>query len=762
MTPEQMQMQQQQAMMRAQQQQQQGQQPQPQKDKPPINLVINARKNSIVANAPPDKMAIIEQAVKVLDVPKDGAEELLANVNRMQVYRLAAVDPEALVETLNDLGVLHPTTRLQVDKRNKSIIAHAPMMDHLTIRALVSKLDGSGRKFEVIQLRRLEADYVAGSIDFMMGGADKEKNQQRRPFYYDFGYYGSRQQEETSSDKFRVDADVENNRLLLWANQIELEEVMNLLAKLGEVPGRGGNTNTVRVLNLEPGKATDDALDRIRRAWPSLSPNPLVVPPSDQSSEAAPPRDRTKATEAPARVPSIKTNDTRSRETRSVPKVQSPLDEPSETVAVVAAPAVLRRMKEDRVAAAQSSGQGGASNSIPDAATKESEKPRELPTIKRDGVEDTAPADIGETAPPRAAKTADENGAIDADRQRLRQQVEDALKENGRGRTGGNVPIVVNRGPNGELIVSSPDTEALDLFEEMINEVGPPRKDYHVFYLKHGFAFWVATKLEDYFEVEDSSKKNNNRGYPYFYFDDYGSSNTKNETRRLSRRRPLKFISDTDTNTILVTGADPNQLKIIEQLIKVYDQPEPMDSRAARMTKVFQLKYSKAKVVGETVKDVYRDLLSSNDKALQQQQGDQKNKRPESQNTYITNFGGGEDDGKPTEVRFKGKLSIGIDELSNTLVVSTEGENLLNNVTQLIEALDNAARPSLNTVRVMQIGGSMDSKDVRKALARALIDQQRQQQQQRPGQQQPGQNQQQQQQQFQQQPMDENGNVIEQ
>ncbi len=73
MTPEQMQMQQQQAMMRAQQQQQQGQQPQAQKDKPPINLVINNRKNSIVANAPPDKMAIIEQAVKVLDVPKEGA-----------------------------------------------------------------------------------------------------------------------------------------------------------------------------------------------------------------------------------------------------------------------------------------------------------------------------------------------------------------------------------------------------------------------------------------------------------------------------------------------------------------------------------------------------------------------------------------------------------------------------------------------------------------------------------------------------------------
>ena len=37
---------------------------------------------------------------------------------------------------------------------------------------------------------------------------------------------------------FRVTADIENNRLLLWANDDELGEVKNLLQQLGEVPGR--------------------------------------------------------------------------------------------------------------------------------------------------------------------------------------------------------------------------------------------------------------------------------------------------------------------------------------------------------------------------------------------------------------------------------------------------------------------------------------------------------------------------------------------
>mgnify|MGYP006955170927 CR=1 FL=1 len=46
-------------------------------------------------------------------------------------------------------------------------------------------------------------------------------------------------------DKFRVDADVEYNRLLLWANDIELKEVENLLAKLGYLPV-GGKDRTDR------------------------------------------------------------------------------------------------------------------------------------------------------------------------------------------------------------------------------------------------------------------------------------------------------------------------------------------------------------------------------------------------------------------------------------------------------------------------------------------------------------------------------------
>ena len=88
--------------------------------------------------------------MRIIDVPPDGDESLFHNANRMQVYRLTAIDPEPLVETLNQVGNLDPQTQLKVDKKNRSIIAYAPLVDHVTIKTLVDKLDGTDRRFEVI------------------------------------------------------------------------------------------------------------------------------------------------------------------------------------------------------------------------------------------------------------------------------------------------------------------------------------------------------------------------------------------------------------------------------------------------------------------------------------------------------------------------------------------------------------------------------------------------------------------------------------
>ena len=97
---------------------------------------------------------------------------------------------------------------------------------------------------------------------------------------------------------------------------------------------------------------------------------------------------------------------------------------------------------------------------------------------------------------------------------------------------------------------------------------------------------------------------------PWYWYDysDTGQDETEDE-RRLSKRPKLKFIADSDRNNILVEGADPAQLKTIEELIRAFDQPLPKDSETDRRTEVIRVRYAKAKDVAAAVKDVYRDLL---------------------------------------------------------------------------------------------------------------------------------------------------------
>lgn len=609
---------QQEAMMRMQQQQQKQQQQQGGQPggpgmpatKPHVTLVVNQRRNSILAHAPPDKMAIIAQAVEAIDVPLDGPRSLLTNVTRMRIYRLAGVDPEPIVKTLQEIGNLDPSTRLQVDKNNKAIIAYASLADHVTIRSVVEKLSGSERRFEVIRLRRLAADYVAGSITFMMVG-EKKKETTRRPYY--MWDSGSQSSVEQKIDEFRVEADVENNRLMLWANEVELAEVENLLVKLGEIPPKGRSRETVRVIDTRDRKEGEELLERIRDAWPSMFPNPLLLnPPTDPKKSPLKPLEEKLAPQEPA--------------TKS---------------------AGLRPAQNDALKFVQFS-----------RAEASAEEPKEQLV----------------QSPP-------------------------------------SVQIKLNA--DGRIMISSEDPDALDALEDLAARFAPTRKDYKVFRLKYAWAYGVALNLEDFFK--DNDKKDQRKTFWDYWYGDTGQDNSKDRPSRLSNRRPLKFIADTDSNTILVQNADAAQMKTASELIDLYDQPQSNDYQSTRKTETIQLEYSKAKVVADTIKDVYRDLLSANDKSLE---GGKSGER-DSTRTIIYDWTGGADGkGEQKMPKFKGQLSIGIDELSNSLIVSAPGY-LFDQVEKMIKELDKAAAPT-STVKVLQLGQGLNSQKTREVLSDIL------------------------------------------
>lgn len=253
-------------------------------------LVLNQRENMILAIAAPDQMAVIERAIKEIDVPRDGTTGLLQNINRMKIYRLESVDPQTLTDLLQQLGDLDPGTVLKVDKGKKSIMAWATLADHLTITTLVEKLDQSSRQFEVITLKRLDAEYVAGTIRMLMDAEPKEENQNSNRRFYGYFDFNQNQQQESKERSFHIEADIENNRLLVNANTIEMDEIRTLLIKLGELPDPNAADDGVRVFEINADEDLHELQQRLQQYWRRGNPLefdlPKEIPKLDQKSDA--------------------------------------------------------------------------------------------------------------------------------------------------------------------------------------------------------------------------------------------------------------------------------------------------------------------------------------------------------------------------------------------------------------------------------------------------------------------------------------------
>jgi len=621
-----------------------------------VHLVINSRRNSIIVNAPADKLVILAEAVKMFDVPPNPGSTIGGNFQRVKVFRLAQLDPEALITMMEQAGNLDPSTQLVPDKKNRAVIAYATPADEITIQALISKLDGSGRKFKVIRLRKLQADYVAGSIRFMMGkDEEKDDSSSRRSSYYSYYGYGrgGSNDDDKNEDDFRVDADVINNRLLLWANEVELKSIEDLLIQLGELPAPGGNSNggKMRTIQLGDEKESRAILERLKRIWPEVSPAPLQI-------EVPPPKKEVEPEKSELNPEYEKLIDS-GKTVESTNKIHVPV----------------------HLVAMQSEDNATEEATAPPVASEEDplEKLSQQQLLERYFPKPEEP-------PEEASKSSNS-------------------KE----------PVVIRMDEYGRLIIASDNPQLLDLLEDVLTEMTPPSKAWKVYQLKYASAVWVSLNLEDFFGEEEED--DTSRGSPFFYYGYRDREEKQSDPLRLSQRKPVKFLSDSDTNTIIVQNATAEQLATIEELIELYDKPEPVTTQSARMNSSYSVKYSKASAIAETIKEVFRDLLSSNDKSLQNGNNKQEGSRASSERTYIYQFGDEDDEPTMDGTRglFKGKLSFGVDDLSNTLLISCEGENLMNLVMDMVKKVDEAAKP-ISTVRVVNLKSGMDGARVKEML----------------------------------------------
>jgi hypothetical protein len=520
---------------------------------------------------------------------------------------------------------------------------------------MIDSLDGTGRQFEVIWLRRLPADAVAATIHNLMVGNEDENQNNRRPYYY---YYGSRQEEKKPNEGFRVDADIENNRLLLWANDSELKEVNSFLVKLGEIPGESSNPNTVRVHEPRGAEATARLLEQLQRAWRAVGPNELRI-----EGSALEPGDG-----AQPKKEAAEAND----------------DEP------------------------------GGDDKPPVESNRGITAPRRH-------LRPTTPVSIASTAGLAhlsLAAVPDDAAGVDTPEGHAAPKAETAAAEPGSEPP----PITITITPDGRIILSSRDTKALDRLESLFAQIAPAPKNYRVFYLQNASASLVTLNLEEYFEEEDSNSQD---GFMrYFYGFSYNNNSDKKGSASLAQRRKIRFIWDPDTNSILVTNATPEQLETVASLIEVYDKAPAEDTISARRFKIFKLAYAPADSVAKTIKEVYRDLLSSKDKEFNNGKPGEEKQATSTTTTYYRVYGSEDtDDKKPAKIKasFAGALSVGVDSVSNTVIISAQ-EEWMSSIAEMISFLDTAASPSRMTVGVHKFNTSINGQALHEALARVLGD----------------------------------------
>ncbi|NOY42640.1 MAG: hypothetical protein GXP26_12500 [Planctomycetes bacterium] len=597
-----------------------------------VYIAVNRRQNSLLVNGPPEKMPLIERAIEQIDVPTGGDRPVDPGPLTMEKYQTVTASAEGIIRALEEIGNLDPKTQLQSDSTGKTIYASATPSDHVTIKKMIDKLDGSGRSSKVRWLpRRLPADQVAGSIMALIVGPEKKKEKRRRPWYY-YGY-GDEEEEDKLNEGFRVLPDIDNNRLLLWANDVEMVEVDNLIDKLSDNSNNAyADYRKVRRLEVRDPEATRKLLEQLQKTWSGN--NKLEI-------EASPPK----------------------AEPKNEPKAES--EKPDEE----------KKPNDDK----QTSTDFGYPLRY-----------RWLAQVAADPVEEES-----------QAKTAAAQPTVESNE------------------TKAAPPIKITINAKGEIVLSSEDTTALDELEGLIEHLSPLQTEFHSFQLNYIHVLDIVYNLEIYFKDELAEEAGES------FRDWFGQvRDTRPDPApiTLGKRPPLRFIDDIRSNTLIVANANANQLTVIKEIIDLYDRPPNPDLYLHRKTEAIKIKYSQASNIANSLKDVYRDLLSTKDKEFQDKEGKQSLSSLGTDKPYV--FGDARRSVKGSEgpvlVRFSGALSIGIDELSNSLIVSARKE-VLEEVKKTILELDEAAKPE-TVVRVHLADGILNADDLQGIIANALAE----------------------------------------
>ncbi|MCA9151399.1 MAG: hypothetical protein KDA92_18935, partial [Planctomycetales bacterium] len=620
-----------------------------------LRMATDVTGRRIMLTGKADRIAQVTEIVRLIDVPSSSlGAGALANTPQLEVYPTNGLDATSALAVLQTLFT-DQTVRLATDTKTGNLIALALPAQHATIKATLDQMRAGAQIVEVIRLNTVDPQLAVLSINRLFGTA-----------------------EETGGSPPKVDADITTRQLLVRGTQSQIEQIRDLLAKMGD-DGSGGSLvdsdrRNVRMIPLS-GAAAESVLSQIQQIWPTVRENKIrtvtpsavirsIYPRQDGREEAPRPeiRQRERPGTAPA-TPNSNTNPPTPREAQAPTRSD-----------------VGRRFADT------------------DTMLAQAELPPEIEALAEELEREAAAAERAN----QAARDADDAAAPAVGE--LRQDASAGAAT----RVPGFPDIVISRGPNG-LVIASSDLEALDEFEQLLEAISGGTngavKDFAVFYLKHSTAEAASSILTSILGGSSSSSSSSGRGGGGLLdslagaaFGDMGGmmgsllsggDGGSMASSGLTATGSYSIVPEPRLN-LLVVQANATDMKTIENLLEIIDQrasPELVQTNPpARLIPVY---YTSAEAMAQTVRDTFASQLASGPGGQQQRQGGS----PEEFIRAMQQMAGGGRGGRGGRGGNNGgmpeqrQLTVAVDTKGNQLIVCAPDE-LFQQVQELVISLD--------------------------------------------------------------------------
>ena len=221
-----------------------------------LRFALDPSGSKILVTGTPEMLDRFAEVLKALDPSSESPASRLESTPQLEVYPITSADPQMVLQVLQTLLAGMPDVRIAIDPKTGALVAWARPAQHATIRATLQQMQGEVGQVEVIPLRVVDPQLAVLAINKLFGGSA----------------------ESPAPNAPTVDADITTRMLLVRGTKTQIEQIKQLLVKMGEpsADGQPGTVNLMRTIPMDAATA-QAVLDQLQTVWPQFRGNRLQI-----------------------------------------------------------------------------------------------------------------------------------------------------------------------------------------------------------------------------------------------------------------------------------------------------------------------------------------------------------------------------------------------------------------------------------------------------------------------------------------------------